>query len=129
MGASLYDFRDLDLLLKLDAEGDEEGWVETERLATSLGFERALKVTTRLNWMRHYGMLEFDKDRHLWRLTEGAERVISARLKASQQRTLEALPDEAMVEVMSAVTQRWRVGNGMMADLLRREFLFGTQRR
>jgi hypothetical protein len=129
MGASLYDFRDLDLLLKLEAEGDSEGWVETERLANSLGFERAQKVATRLNWMRHYGMLEFDRDRRLWRLTDGAGRVIHARLKASQQRTLEALPDEAMVEVMSAVTQRWQVGNGMLADLLRREFLFGTQRR
>ena len=36
-GASLYDFRDLDLMHRLADEGDDEGWIETEHLARALG--------------------------------------------------------------------------------------------
>jgi hypothetical protein len=34
-----------------------------------------------------------------------------------------------MVEVMSHVTSRYRLGDPVIASLLRREFLFGTQKR
>jgi hypothetical protein len=136
MPSSLYDFRDLDLLLKLDAEGDHEGWVETELLARTMGLnlngDRQLRDTgigPRLSWMRRYGMLERNSETGMWRLTPGAERVIRARLKAAQARSLEALPDGAMVEVMANVTHRYRFGDQMMAQMLRREFLFGTQPR
>lgn len=124
--ATLYDFRDLDLLLKLKAEGDQDGFLDTENLARSLGFEEATKITSRLSWMRRYGMLEFDNARRLWRLTPGAERVTQARLRASQASVIEALPDESMVEVMASVATRYRLGDPMVAHLLRREFVFGT---
>lgn len=127
MPATLYDFRDLDLMLKIRAEGDQEGWTETERLAESMGFERARQIGTRLAWMRRYGMLEFDAEKHLWRLSPGGERVTNARLRAAQSRTIEALPDESMVQVMANVTSRYRHGDGMIAQLLRREFLYGTR--
>jgi hypothetical protein len=127
--ATLYDFRDLDLLLKLKAEGDPEGWLDTENMARSLGFEEAAKLSSRLTWMRRYGMLEFDGQRRLWRLTPGAERVTAAKLRASQANVIEALPDEAMVEVMAGVATRYRLGDPMVATMLRREFLFGTAAR
>ena len=73
-------------------------------------------------------MLDFDHTRRLWRLTPGARRVTDARLRASQARTIEALPDEAMVEVMANVTSRYRLGDPVTAHLLRREFLFGTKK-
>jgi hypothetical protein len=133
MPSTLYHFRDLDLLLKLAAEANEEGWIETEYLAQAMGFnlngDRSIRDTgigPRLSWMRRYGMIERHQETGMWRLTNGAERVIAARLKAAQARTLEALPDEAMVEVMANVTHRYRFGDSMMANLLRREFLFGT---
>lgn len=129
MPASLYDFRDLDLMLKLDAEGDKDGWVETEAMARSLGFDGARDVSTRLVWMRRYGMLQFDPQKRLWRLSQGGQRVVRARLRAAQQKALEAVPDEAMVEVMANVTSRYRLGDPMVAQLLRREFLFGTKPR
>ena len=125
--ATLYDFRDLDLLLKLEAEANDEGWLDTEHMARTLGFEEAQRVAPRLNWMRRYGMLEFDPAKRMWRLTPAADRVTRARLKAAQTRTLEALPDESMVEVMAAVTGRYLHGAPMIAHMLRREFLYGTQ--
>jgi hypothetical protein len=128
--ATLYDFRDLDLLLKLEAEADEEGWVETAHAAASLGFDdNAIPIARRFSWMRRYGMLEFDPVRRMWRLTPAAERVTEARLRAAQTRTLEELPDELMVEVMSKVTQRYLHGSPMVATMLRREFAFGTKAR
>jgi DNA-binding IclR family transcriptional regulator len=127
-GATLYDFRDVDVLLKLDAEGDSDGWVETEHLARALGLgDRANpNVGVRLAWMRRFGMLERDEKSGLWRLTSGAHRVIEAKLRAASKRELETLPDEAMVEVMANVAHRYRFTDSMTATLLRREFLFGT---
>jgi hypothetical protein len=127
--ANLYSFRDLDLLLKLQEEADEEGWVETAAAAESLGFERGLAVSTRFSWMRRFGMLEFDHKRKMWRLTPAAQRVTEARLRAAHAKTMEELPDELMVDVMSKVTQRYRHSDPMLATMLRREFAFGTQRR
>jgi hypothetical protein len=129
-GATLYDFRDLDLMHKLEAEADDEGWVETAHMARALGFDdSARNISIRLSWMRRYGMLEFDKQKHVWRLSPGGQRVITARLRAAQKRELEALPAEAMVEVMANVSHRYHFADRMTAALLRREFLFGTQPR
>lgn len=125
--ATLYDFRDIDLMLKLEAEANDEGWIDTENMARSLGFEEAQKLAPRLNWMKRFGMLEFDQQHRLWRLTQGGLRVTQARIKASQATMIEKLPDEAMVEVMSNVVTRYRLGEPMLAHMLRREFLYGTR--
>jgi len=125
--STVYDFRDLDLMLKLEAEGGE---AQTWELTEALGFEEEDRqgLAIRLAWMKRYGMLEFDKERRLWRLSKGGERVTRARLKAATSTRIEELPDEAMVEVMANVTSRYRHGDELVANLLRREFLFGTQR-
>jgi len=130
-GASLRDFRDLDLLQKILAEHDAEGWIETEALAQTMGLgdDHNRNVSIRLAWMRRYGMIERDEQRGLWRLSRGAERVIEARLRAASTSELEALPDEAMVEVMANVVSRYHHADAMTAHLLRREFQFGTQPR
>jgi len=132
MPFSLYDFRDLDLMLKLADEGDEEGWVETRALASALGVdegERIGGVGGRLGWMRRFGMVERDAQTGLWRLSAGGERVTRARLRAAASRSIEAVPDEALVDVMSHVTARYRLGDPLMATMLRREFQFGTSPR
>jgi DNA-binding IclR family transcriptional regulator len=126
--ASLYDFRDLDLMLAI-AEG-AEGISSTDLAeAIGLGEEGARAAGIRLSWMRRYGMVKFDDDKRLWTLTRGAERVTEAKLRAAAAKTIDAVPDESLVDVMAHVTTRWRLGDPMNAQLLRREFLFGTQRR
>jgi hypothetical protein len=128
--ATLYDFRDLDLMLKIEDEADAEGWIETARLAESLGFgENQMPISRRLSWMRRYGMLDYDLREPRWRLTDGGVRVIEAKLKAAQARTIDALPDEAMVEVMANIGSRYHLGSPMIAAMLRREFLYGTRPR
>jgi hypothetical protein len=129
--ATLYDFRDLDLMAKLRAEANGHGgWVETAAMAEALGFEEdLLPIAQRLSWMKRYGMVEFDQERRMWRLSDGGERVTEARLRAAASTTIEHLPDEVMVEVMAKVTQRYLHGSAMLASMLRREFLFGTKPR
>src|SRR3954467_8118127 len=107
--ATAHDFRDLDLMLKLDAEGGE---AQTWELAEAFGFpeDGRQAIGIRMAWMRRYGMLDFDEERRLWRLSKGGERVVQARVKAAASKQIEALPDEAMVEVMASVTSRYRHG-------------------
>lgn len=129
MRLSLYDFRDLDLLLKIADEGDNDGWVETRALAAALGAgedEKIGGVGIRLSWMRRFGMLEFDDEKRMWRLSPGGERVTRARLRAAKAKTIDLIPDEQLVDVMAHVTSRYRLGDPVMATMLRREFQFGT---
>lgn len=130
-GASLYDFRDLDVMHKLVEEGDNEGWVDTEHLARAMGLgdTHNRNVSIRLAWMRRYGMVTRDEQRGMWRLSRGGERVVAARLRAASVRELEQLPEDALVETMASVVQRYRFVDSMTATMLRREFMFGTQAR
>jgi hypothetical protein len=126
--ASLYDFRDLDLMIKLaDAANGDHHEVSAQELAEELGFDEARTISTRLAWMKRYGMLTYSDERHAWSLTRGGERVVEAKLRAAQERTITAVPDESLVTVMSHVTSRYRLGDPMIAQMLRREFLFGTK--
>jgi hypothetical protein len=130
-GASLYDFRDLDLMHRMVDEADDQGWIETEHLARSLGLgdDHNRNVAIRMAWMRRYGMLERDDKRGLWRLSRGGMRVVQARVRAAAAKELESLPEEALIETMASVVTRYRFVDAMTATMLRREFLFGTQRR
>lgn len=130
--ASLYDFRDLDLMLTLAERADEDGWAPTHDLASSFGFGDELQALgIRLGWMRHYGIVERKPDTggSLWRLTDGGERVVQAKLRAAQAKTIEAIPDESLIDVMANVTRRYQHGDPMIATMLRREFMYGTHRR
>jgi hypothetical protein len=50
-------------------------------------------------------------------------------MKASTHKVIERIPDESLVEVMAHVTSRFRLGDPVNAQLLRREFMFETQKR
>ena len=126
--ASLYAFRDLDLMLAI---ADTENGIEAMELAQAIGLgeDGARAAAIRLSWMRRYGMLRYDDKARLWTLSPSGERVTSARLRAAAARTIDALPEESLVDVMAHVTTRYRLGDPVMAQLLRREFLYGTQKR
>jgi hypothetical protein len=124
--ATVTDFRDLDLMLRIA----EEEAIESADLASALGFgDNVRPVGIRLAWMRRYGMLKLDQKARLWSLTAGGERVVEAKLRAATASRLQAVPDEEMIEVMAYITGRFRRGDTMLGTMLRREFLFGTKRR
>jgi hypothetical protein len=126
---TLYDFRDLDLMLKLDETAGASG-ATTQELAESLGMEDDRQaVGMRAAWMRRYGMFDFDEERRLWTLSSGGERVVAAKLRAAQAKTIDTVPDESLIDVMAHVTSRYRLGDPIMATMIRREFAFGTNPR
>ena len=129
--ASLYDFRDLDLLLKIDAESNGQG-IPSSELAEILGFEEGdnRPIGIRLAWMRRYGMVAYDAQDKLWSLTRGARIVTEAHLRAPQLKVVKEMPDAAAVELMAEVVSRYQgTRDAMVAQMIRREFLYGTQRR
>jgi hypothetical protein len=127
MGFSMYEFRDLDIMGKLD----ELGSVSSKDLLTELGLDgdRGTRAGVRLAWMKKFGMVVYDPETALWMLSEGGDRVLAAKRQAAGLTQLDGVPDEAMVDVMAHVTARYRHGDALVAHLLRREFLFGTARR
>lgn len=127
---SLYDFRDLDLMMRVHEAGDNEGWLSSQELAEALGMEDDIRaVASRARWMREFGMFDFDDEKRLWRLSAGGERVVKAKVRAAATKQVDAVPDESMIDIMSHVTTRYRHGDPMMATMLRREFAFGTSPR
>lgn len=127
MGASLYDFRDLDLMLAI---ADANGGIESRELAEEIGLgeDGSRAASIRLSWMRRYGMVSFDPDKRLWTLSPSGVRVVEARLRGLAAPKLDAIPEEELIDVMAHVTMRYRHGDAVIAQLLRREFLYGTQR-
>jgi hypothetical protein len=125
---TLYDFRDIDLMMKLAEEG--ASGATAPEVAEALGFnsDGTQSVGVRFAWMRKYGMLAFDPVKHIWTVSEGGERVIRAHERAAGIKKIEKVPDEQLVDVVSHVTSRWRLGDPMIADMLRREFMFGTHK-
>jgi len=128
--ATLYDFRDVDIMYRL-AEATTNGGVPAVELADMLGFEEGdtRSITIRLAWMKRYGMVAFDNKERLWSLSPSGSKVTAAHLRAPALKTVERIPDEAMIEVMAQVTSRYQRGEAMLAHMLRREFLYGTKRR
>jgi len=128
---TMYDFKDTDLMAKV-AEGGAEG-LRAREVAEAMGMDdedgdgtRAIGM--RFAWMKRYGMLN-QSDSGLWTLTDGADRVMSAQRLAAMTEVIQAVPDESMVEIMAHVTSRYRLGDPMVASLLRREFQYGTSPR
>jgi hypothetical protein len=126
--ASVYDFKDTDLMAKVAAQSG----ITAHDVATDLGWDNGdgtRAIAMRFAWMRKYGMLALSEETREWTLTEGGQRVMAAHKAAALTQVIEAVPDESMVEVMAHVTSRFRLGDPMMAHLLRREFLYGTSPR
>src|SRR5215467_597098 len=125
-GATLYDFRDLDIMHRI-AEVNGSG-MTTADLADALGFdaeEGGSPVGSRLGWMRRYDFVTRDDRDLTWSLSRSGKRIVEAHLRAPQLRVVSELPDDAMVEVMAQVTSRFQRGDRVLAEMLRREFLYG----
>lgn len=124
--ATLYDFRDLDLMMHL-AEADDV--MTTHELADALGFdaeEGGRPVGMRLAYMRAHGMVNRDDKQKTWKLSRGGLRVVQAHELAPTLRVVEQMPDEQMIEVIAMVTSRFQRGDNMLGTMMRREFKYGT---
>ena len=125
MGLSIYEWRDTDLLRKLIQEG---GYATTLELAEALAMDDVSghrSVGSRFARMRSFGIVSFDDKTRVWSITDASERIMEAQARAAVQRKIAAIPDEAMVEVMADAMTRRRLGDPVLADMLRREAQYG----
>jgi predicted ArsR family transcriptional regulator len=124
---SLYEFRDLDLMLKLS----EAGTLSSGDLAGELGLDgEAIRAAgIRMAWMRRYGMVSFDRKKKMWSLTRAGTRVVQAKRRAALKKLVDEMPEGELIEAMAYITARYRLGDPTVAHLLRREFIFGTSPR
>lgn len=126
MSLTVYDYRDLDLMMVLHAQTS----LTSPDLADAIGMKDGSRhVGIRLAWMQRFGMTKLDPKTRLWALSPGGERVVESKRRAAAQRSIEAIPDEALIEAMAHITTRYQQGDTMNAALLRREFQFGTSPR
>jgi DNA-binding IclR family transcriptional regulator len=126
--ATIYDFRDIDLMMRLS----EEPEIPATELAEAVGLTddgATQALGRRLGWMKRYGFVAYDPKLHRWSLSQAGQRITESQLRSAQIRALDSIDDEAMVNVMAHVTSRYRHGDAVVAQLLRREFAFGTQKR
>lgn len=124
---TMYDVRDLDLMLRMRDEANDKGEISAQELADALGIPDDVRnVAIRLAWMRRYGMLTHNAERNGWSLAAGGERVIKAKTRAAVADRIDKVPDEQLVDVMAHVTTRYRYGDPVIATMLRREFAYGT---
>src|SRR5262245_48233084 len=124
---SLYDFKDTDLMLKLQ----ELGAVSSKDLASEMGLngEATQAAGIRLAWMKRFGMVVFDPKTRLWALSRGGGRVLAAKRRAALKDLVDAMPEGELIEAMAYITSRYRLGDPMVAHMLRREFIYGTSPR
>jgi hypothetical protein len=125
MSFRVYDFRDTDIMARLL----ELGSLPAADLASEMGAngdKQGHMIGSRLAWMKRYGMVGFDPKDRTWRVSEGGERVLESRRVAAAKKAIEALPREELVEVMAHITSVYRLGDPMLAAMLRREFQYGT---
>jgi len=83
----------------------------------------------RFAWMRRYGMLDYDEKAHVWTVTSSGERVMEARSRAARVKKAPVIPEEEAVEHIARITALYRLGDPMVATMIRREFMYGTDRR
>jgi hypothetical protein len=122
---SLYDFRDMDLMMKLAGEGA----ATAGEMSDALGFkdEGTHSVATRFAWMKKYGMVIYSEQLRQWSLSDGGERVVQSHVKSASIPAIEKIPDEQMVDVMAHITTRQH-HNQMLGHMLRREFLYNLSK-
>jgi hypothetical protein len=127
---TVYDFKDTDLMQLVDEAG--ESGTSAADLADGMGWngkDGVRAIGMRFAWMRKFGMLDYDEKHHLWTVSDGGSRVIESHIRAASRKVIEALPSEAMIEHMAHITSVYRMGDPMVAALLRREFQYGTNPR
>jgi hypothetical protein len=125
MGLRVIDYRDTDLLRKLVDEGGHATTIELAEALAMDDLDGHRSVGIRFSWMQRFGMVKLDEKTRVWMITDAAERILEAQSRAAVQRTIKAIPEEAIVEVVADAMTRRRLGDPVLADMLRREAQFG----
>jgi hypothetical protein len=136
----LASFSDRELLHLLADLGDQEGWVELDHLVVQLnlpldGMTEAEHhkhvrrcIGIRFGWIRRLTMtVERDKKpQGRWRLTVAGQEVVKARLTADFAAKLDGIGELTALPALEALTRRYMTAEPGAANLMRRQWQYGT---
>lgn len=139
----LESFSDRELLHLISDLAEEDGWVDVETIATRVGLtvdgmseEQLLIharrcVSVRLAWIRKLsGCVERHLDAGLlwWRLTDTGRQVVNAKMTDALASRLDSMEEFASLAALDALSRRYRRADVKAANLMRREWVYGTHR-
>lgn len=139
----LENYSDREMLHLLNDLSGEEGWVDVEILAARVGLspngmsEEQLRlhanrcVSVRLSWIKKLsGCVERhpDKSRKSWRLTVSGHELVSARISQAVLTGLDQMGEFPALLALDALSRRYRRADVKAANLMRREWIYGTHR-
>jgi hypothetical protein len=139
----LENYSDREMPHLLNDLAGEDGWVDVEILAARVGItpngmsEAQLAiharrcVSVRLAWIRKLsGTVERhpDKSSLLWRLTDSGQMVVMARLSQAIAVGLDQMGEMNSLLALDALSRRYRRADVKAANLMRREWVYGTHR-
>jgi hypothetical protein len=139
----LESYSDREILYLVNDLAGEEGWVDVEIMASRIGLsangmsEAQLQlharrcVSVRLAWIRKLsGCVErhADKGSLLWRLTASGHAVVTAKMTDALAARLDSMEEFASLAALDALSRRYRRADVKAANLMRREWVYGTHR-
>lgn len=128
----LMEYSDPELLHLVNDLADNDGWVAPGAVADEIGISHPFPtrcVISRFAWLVRYGVMERSPEDARYRLTTDGKAAIDAKLRVTQQKALNGMNDEALMQVTQFVTERWRKTNKANSNLIRRQWQYGTGRR
>ena len=127
------EFGDIELLALVNDTADPDGWVTTEEMAlvTGIDAKNALHcVGSRFAYLRRIGAMEKDLETtKRWRLSPIGKAMVKGTLNAREARMLENLTDDKLLSLARGVTTRYRTTGATGAQLMRREWQYGTSKK
>jgi hypothetical protein len=139
----LENYSDREMLHLLNDLAGEDGWVDVEILAARVGLsangmsEEQLRihanrcVSVRLSWIRKLsGCVERhpEKNRQSWRLTVSGQELVRARISQAILSGLDQMGEYTSLMALDALSRRYRRADVKAANLMRREWVYGTHR-
>lgn len=130
---TIEDFSDVELLALVNDNADQDGWVTSQEMALAIGLDGKTAtqcVGQRFSWLRRYGAIEKHTEKmSTWRLSGIGRAMVKGHLSKAEQRILENMGDDKLLSLARGVTTRYRATNATGAQLMRREWTYGTSKR
>jgi hypothetical protein len=126
----LIDYSDRELLHRVNDLADDEGWVTAQQVAEAINLTHespARCVGARFNWLKRYGAMH--RDGQKWRMTTIGQSLAFGNLNTVHAAALDSLPDDRMLALVRAVSNRYRAADGVTATLMGREWKYGVAQR
>jgi hypothetical protein len=129
----LEDFADHELLYALEEHADADGTISSSELADALGLagleHPTNNVSSRLAWLKRYGIVYRDEDTKRWGFTPVGMNLMHGRLTAAQTRMLDNLDPDMLLILVQQVGGKLVTSHREAATMAAREWRYNLAAR